>query len=95
MHPSSQGLRYISKQRPSQPWGNLWKDRGHPKSAQTHPRAKCHPPLSYSMRREESCVLGPGVLGTVLCWSVIAEVLLWQSGERQPLGATVANVVVG
>lgn len=47
------------------------------------------------MRREESRELGPGVLGTVLCWSVIAEILLWQSGERQPLGATVANAVLG
>lgn len=74
--------------------GNLWKDRGHPKCAQTHPRANCYPPLSGSMRKEESRVLGPGVSrSTVLYYRVTAEFLVRPSGERQPLGTAVCSGV--
>lgn len=37
-------------------------------------------------------MLGPGVSSwLILCWRVTAEVLVWQSSERQPLGVTVAS----
>lgn len=52
-------------------------------------------PLSYSTGREESHVLASRVSSIILSWIVRAEVLVQQTGERQPLGATLTSALWG